>query len=249
MLQAPANEQVRAGEIARGAIQLARELCAKTLDGKILDQEIEQYIRDEGGVPALKGYHPHFARKPYEWTICLAVDEDVVHGVPMKYIGPAKLITVDLVVEYQGWFADTARTFALDANKTKTQFAKHSLQIFQSALEMIMPNQSIDLYSAFVEGAARMHGYAVINEYCGHGIGQAIHTPPNVPNTSTLNQGPFQVGRSYAVEPVLAINAQYHLRNKPNDGFSVRADCLASHNEDTVFVSAEGIINLTGNES
>ena len=74
-MQSPPNEQVRAGEIAQGAIQLAQELCRDTIDGKRLDREIEQYIRDEGGEPALKGYHPAFAQKPYEYTICLPQTE------------------------------------------------------------------------------------------------------------------------------------------------------------------------------
>lgn len=249
-LQSPTNEQVIAGRIARGAIQLARELCPQGIDGIRLDNEIEQFIRDKGGAPALKGYHPPFTSKPYEWTICLAVDKDVVHGVPTKLVGVESLVTVDLVVEYQGWYADTARTFYVGAkHPDKKQFADASWIIFETALGMIQPAQSINLFSTIVAQGAELHDYAVINEYCGHGIGEGIHLPPQILNKPSQSQGNFQIGQSYAVEPVLACQRNYILDSRPNDGFSVRANCLASHNEDTIFVGPNGIVNLTGNES
>ena len=245
----PANEQVKAGQIAREAIALATKLCIGGLDGMRLDKEVEEFIKDQGGRPALKGYHPHFAPHPYKWTICLGIDNDVVHGVPIKMVGPSRLISVDLVVEYNGWFADTARTFTVSDDVVKQKFAKGSRDIFHAALEMILPQQSINLFGMMVESAAHLHGYSVIQEYCGHGIGKSIHAEPQVCNYPTSTQEVFQVGRSYAVEPVLAINPTYSLRHEPQDGFSVRADCLASHNEDTIFVGQNGIVNLTGNES
>ncbi|MEE8113306.1 MAG: methionyl aminopeptidase, partial [Nitrososphaerales archaeon] len=221
MMESPADEQVRAGQIARGAIALARNMCEKRLDGLSLDKEIEQYIRDEGGTPALKGYHPSFASKPYEWTICLGVDEDAVHGVPIKVVEPNMLITVDLVVEFGGWYADTARTFTLTDDVDKHWFARNSWDIFKASLDAIMPEQSINLYGMAVQSAAHIYGYSVVNEYCGHGIGRAIHTLPQVCNSPVQTKDVFQVGQSYAVEPILAINSTYSLRHEPDDGFSV----------------------------
>lgn len=245
MLRSPPNEQARAGQIARGAIALARELCTKVIDGQHLDKTIEEYIKDEGGTPALKGYRPAFAFKPYEWTICLALDNDVVHCVPHKLVGPDHLITIDLVVEYQGWYADTARTFTISSNKEKQIFAKNSIAIFESALEMIMPEQAINLYSVMVANGAELYGYSVVNEYCGHGIGKHIHDTPQIFNKPSPSQKIFQVGQAYAVEPVLANQKNYELYHHPYDGFSIRANCLCSHNEDTVFISNYGVINLT----
>lgn len=248
-MESPANEQVRAGEIARDAIDFARELCSRGIEGLELDTQVEQFIRDSGGTPALKGYHPSFSKKPYEWTICLAVDEDVVHGVPFKLVAPHNIITVDLVVGYEGWYADTARTFTFSTDKSKQQFVKNSTSIFNASLDMVMPQQLIDLYGMTVEEGAEMFGYSVVNEYCGHGIGKEIHAPPQVCNTQTRTREVFQVGKSYAVEPVLAIKPTYSLRHEPNDGFSVKADCLVSHNEDTIFVGRNGVVNLTSNQS
>jgi methionyl aminopeptidase len=242
----PATEQARAGEIASEAINLAKELTRSAYDGLALDKEVETFIRDSGGRPALKGYHPGFADKPYEWTICLAVDNDVVHGVPDKQVDPTQLITVDLVVEYGGWFADTARTFTHSGDSTRQEFVKNSLRIFNTAMDMIGPNLDIGLYGGMVEVASKMCRYGVIKEYCGHGINQAIHTEPQILNYGRSDGSVFQAGNSYAVEPVLSIDKEYVLNDILDDGYSITANCLVSHNEDTIFVSPRGIVNLTG---
>lgn len=246
-MQEPPNEQIIAGKIARGAIQLAKKLCNSdiNLDGLRLDSELETYIRDKGGEPALKGYHPAFADRPYKWTICLGVNNDVVHGVPDKIISRDDLITVDLVVKYQGWYVDTARTFTYSDDIIKQQFVKASRMIFEIAKDVVMPEQPMALFGTMVERGAQIQGYSVIKDYSGHGIGRTIHAAPQVPSYYTPNTGTFQVGRSYAIEPVLAIESSYKLQHNEHDGFSVSANCLSSHFEDTIFISKKGTVNLT----
>ena len=247
-MKSPPDEQIIAGIIARGAVKVGRELVLLGIDGKRLDQELETFIRDEGGEPALKGYLPRFSNKPYEWAICLAIDNEVVHGPPIKMIAPQSLITIDLVVKYKGWHADTARTFTASEDATKQQFAKASSMIFHSALDAIAPLQPMNLFGLMVEQAASLKGYSIIEEFCGHGIGQSIHMDPQVLNYHTPTQDVFEIGRSYAVEPVLAIESQYELDKDVPDGWTARANCLASHNEDTVFVGSDGVVNLTGDK-
>ena len=241
----PPDDQVRAGEIAKKAIALAKELCKNPIQGLLLDQEIETLIRDEGGEPALKGYHPGFADDPYEWTICLCVDNEVVHGIPNKNITPEHIVTVDLVVKYNDWHADTARTFTYSKDPIKRGFVHASKTIFEMAKEAISPNGMMDLFGYMVEAAASVKGYGVIKEYCGHGIGKSIHMPPQIVNYQQLSTHKFKAGQAYAVEPVLAIKPIYDLTNS-NDGYTVQADCLVSHNEDTIFVSEHKLFNLTG---
>lgn len=244
----PPDEQVRAGQIARDAIALAKTLCKSTIDGKTLDKEIEQFIRDEGGTPALKGYQPPFVSQPYQWTICLAVNNDVVHGVPTKLVGSEVVVTVDLVVGYKGWHADTARTFTNSEDPYAKNFVEASRLIFDIAKEVISPNQPLAVFGSMVQRGAEVQGYGIIREYCGHGIGRNIHTEPNVLNYQTDSQARFEIGKSYAVEPVLAIKPEYNLKHSHTifDAFSVTADCLTSHNEDTIFIGKNKVFNLTG---
>ena len=241
----PPDDQVRAGEIAKKAIALGEELCKNPIQGLLLDHEIETLIRDEGGKPSLKGYHPRFADDPYQWTICLSIDNDVVHGIPDKSITPEHMITIDLVVKYNDWHADTARTFTYSKDLIKLDFVHTSKTIFEMAKQAMSPNGMIDLFGHMVEAAANFKRYSVIKEYCGHGIGKSIHMPPQVANYQQESTHRFKAGQAYAVEPVLAIKPNYNLTHS-KDGYTVQADCLVSHNEDTIFVSEHKLFNLTG---
>ncbi len=246
MSDSPPDEQVRAGQIAGDAIRLGKELCQGTIDAKRLDLEIESFIRDSGGEPALKGYHPSFAIKPYEWTTCIAIDNEAVHGVPSKLIGKDHIVTIDLVVRYKGWNADTARTFTNSDDTVKMAFVKKSDYLFDLAVSVIEPTVPLALFGECVETCAKMFRMGVIKEYCGHGIGKDIHASPQVLNYYTTATEVFQVGQAYAVEPVLSINPTYRLSHSSHDGFTVTANCLTSHNEDTLFIGRNGVINLTG---
>lgn len=241
----PPDDQVRAGEIAKKAIALAKKLCKNPIQGLLLDQEIETLIRDEGGEPSLKGYHPRFADDPYKWTICLSLDHEVVHGIPDKVIVPEHMITVDLVVKYNDWHADTARTFTYSKDQTKLDFVHDSKTIFEMAKQAISPNGTMDLFGYMVEAAASIKRYGVIREYCGHGIGKSIHMPPQIVNYRQISTNIFKAGYAYAVEPVLAFIPRYDLTHS-SDGYTVLANCLASHNEDTIFISEHKLFNLTG---
>jgi methionyl aminopeptidase len=105
----PPNEQVEAGKITAGALILARQLCMNPIIGTRLDQEISTYIQDHGGICALRGYAPPFTDLTYPKTICLSIGFEAVHGLPgPRIVEPDDLITVDLVVEVDGWFTDAA---------------------------------------------------------------------------------------------------------------------------------------------
>jgi len=240
----PPEEQVIAGVIAAGAIRLAMEVCQTCIDGKLLDQEIETFIKDEGGIPALKGYRPQFAFKPYEWTICLTRDNEVVHGVPIKMVTPDNIITVDLVVGYKGWYADTARTFTYSKNREKQQFVQNSATIFRAGFACISPSVATNYYGATIELASKKINYGVVKEFCGHRIGESIHMDPQILNYEAPRGTLFEAGKSYAIEPVLVNRPSYTLKHA-KDGWTVIADTWASHNEDTIFVTDSGIINLT----
>lgn len=244
----PPDEQVQAGKIAANAIALGKGLCEKTIDGVRLDREIEAYIRDNGGEPALKGYHPPFSSKPYAHAICLSLDNEAVHGPPIKLVGPSRLITIDLVVSYKGWHADTARTFTWSDDLEKKTFAGASMAIFSGALAAIIQGQPIDLYGATVDTVSSQAGMGVLKQYCGHGIGKRIHMEPQVRNYAGNDGERFEMGRAYAVEPILANEREFELI-EDSDGWTVSADCLTSHNEDTVFIGTDGIINLTGDNN
>lgn len=249
----PPDEQVKAGIVARDAIALGRKLCGQSdsLDAAKLDAEIESFIRDNGCTPALKGYKPPFSERTYEHSICLSLNQEAVHGVPEgKTINCLDdIITLDLVVRCNDWHVDTARTFTRTTKAKEALFVLTAEVICLGAQKAILPNKPMAMYGISVEKAAETLGMSVIKEYCGHGIGRGIHELPQVVNYCNDYQHIFQVGRSYAVEPVLAQTKTYELNHEHEDGWTVRANTLVAHNEDTVFISSNGIVNLTGDKN
>lgn len=242
----PADEQIVAGRVARDAIKLGIHLCEKEVSGTQLDKEIESYIRDHGCVPALKGYKPPFTDAVYQHTICLALNKQAVHGVPKDaLVKRDDLVTIDLVVGHKGWYADTARTFTFSANAEKKAMVDKIATVHTNALGILTPNIQIRVYAEFCERiATEICNVGIVREFCGHGIGQHIHDLPQVPSSFTESEEIFVKGKSYAIEPIISLNKKYSLSDG-DDGWTVSADCLTAHMEDTIFVSDVGIFNLT----
>ena len=242
----PSDEQIIAGRIVRDTIKLGITLCEKEVTGTQLDARLEEFIKDNGCVPSLKGYKPPFTERTYRHTICLSCNKQAVHGVPQDApLSKDDLITIDLVASYKGWHADSARTFTFSADQAKKSMVEKITTTHTNSLSIITPNLPIRVYGEFCQRIAEeICGASIIKEFCGHGIGRDIHESPQVPSYKTNEDGIFQVGRAYACEPVVAIRKKYVLI-EGDDGWVISADCLTAHMEDTIFVSNVGIFNLT----
>jgi methionyl aminopeptidase len=242
----PPDEQIKAGKITAGALALARQLCMSPITGKALDREIETFIRDHGGEPALKGYSPPFNPTPYQHSICLSVGCEVVHGLPeprARPIQPDDLITVDLVVGVNGWHTDAARTFSHSQDKNLQNFIGICHTIFRQGTSSIKAGLPLRQYGNLVETLIMSAGYQVIDKFCGHGIGKEIHQPPQIPNTNSLETGFFKAGQSYAIEPIIS-ELPFNL-TIGEDGWTYIANCLNCHFENTIWVGMNKTIILT----
>jgi len=240
----PHPDQVKAGQIVAGCLKLARKLCEDPICASELDRQIEEYIQAGGGAPALKGYQPPFTDLTYQHALCLSLNNEAVHGPPVaRQVLPDDLISVDLVVKVGDWHADAARTFTYSENKKVKTFVTKSHIIFKTATDSITKNLPMNNLGRSIDTYAEGLGLEVISEFCGHGIGRSIHEEPQIHNHDSLSFSKFEVGRSYAVEPVLA-NGPYSLQHH-EDGWTVSANCLTSHFEDTFFIGDECIIRLT----
>ena len=245
-MERPSDEQIIAGRVVRDAIKLGIALSEKEVTGLQLDARLEEFIKDNGCVPSLKGYQPPFSERTYKHTICLSRNQEAVHAVPKDAaLSKEDLITIDLVVAHRGWHADSARTFTFSTDPAKKDMVAKIALIHTNALNIITPNLPIKLYSELCQRITEeLCGMSVIKEFCGHGIGQHIHEPPQIPSCQTTSNEIFVVGKAYAIEPVIAFKKKYVL-NEGDDGWTVSANCLTAHMEDTIFVSNVGIFNLT----
>lgn len=188
-----------------------------------LDSLAEEFIRDNGGVPAFKGYKSPDPRvKPFPGTLCISVNEAVVHGIPDKTpLKNGDIISVDCGVKKNGFFGDHAYTFAVGEISAEAQklidVTKESLYI--GIQQMVSGNRIGDISFA-IQQHAEAHGFGVVRELVGHGLGRKLHEDPEVPNYGRRGNGPKIVeGMVLAIEPMINMGTQdiRHL----NDGWTI----------------------------
>lgn len=203
-----------------------------------LDKMAEQFIKDNGGTPSFKGYGPK--NNSYPYSLCISVNEMVVHGFPSEYVlKEGDVISVDCGFYKDGYHGDHAYTFAVGevpAEISKLmRVTKESLALgIQAAREN---NRVGDISFTIENYTNKQHGYGVVRELVGHGVGKNLHEDPQVPNYGRRGDGKrLRAGMVLAIEPM--INLGTHKVLSLEDGWSiVTADGKVSvHYEHTTLV-------------
>ena len=185
-----------------------------------LDKLAEEYIRDNGGIPAFKGYGS--PKNPFPATLCISINEAVVHGIPTK--NPLKdgdIISVDCGVKKNGYFGDHAYTFAVGEVTPEVQklidVTKESL--YKGIEQMVSGNRIGDISFA-IQQYAEKNGFGVVRELVGHGLGKKLHEEPEVPNYGKRGDGPkLKEGMVLAIEPMINMGTK-NIRQL-NDGWTI----------------------------
>lgn len=210
-----------------------------------LDRMAEEFIRDHQAVPSFLNYAPKGdpGVTPYPATLCVSINEEVVHGVPSakRIVREGDIVSVDCGVYKGGYHGDAARTFVLGAIDEKVQLlvdvTRESLEL--GIAQAIEGNRLHDI-SAAVETHARSFGFSVIENMVGHGIGSELHEDPAVPNYGKRNTGVrLRTGMALAIEPMIAMGRSRRAVSKRGGWVAVTEDGKPSaHFEHTVIVRA-----------
>lgn len=236
----------KAASILRAAFRELKPAVRAGVSTLELDQIAEQAIRKRGGESAFKGY------RGFPRTLCVSINEEVVHGIPSKRkLKEEDLVSLDLGVKYEGYYADAARSWMVGEGSEKAwELIQAAQEAFHAAIEAVRQEGArIGNLSWAVQQFVEGKGFGVVRDYVGHGIGQAIHEEPQVPNFGKPGQGPkIERGLVLAIEPMVT-QGHYAVEILP-DGWTVvtKDRKLASHYEDTVAFTEEGPVNLTGPE-
>jgi len=231
-----------AGRVAARALRLVGEAVRPGISTAELDRIAEDAILESGAVPAFKGYHGFPA------TLCTSVNEQIVHGIPGgRRLVEGDVLSVDVGAILDGYFGDTAATFPVGAvPEDSLRLLRVTQEALLAGIEAARTGNRLGDIGAAVQGVAEAAGFAVVREYVGHGIGQAMHEDPNVPNFGEPGQGvALKEGMVLAIEPM--VNAgSWHTRSL-DDGWTVVTEdgSLSAHFEHTVAITAEGPIVLT----
>lgn len=235
-----------AARILRRAFERLRPVVLAGVTTLELDKIAEEAIREEGGMPAFKGY------RGFPRTLCVSINEEVVHGIPSsRKLKSGDLASLDLGVKYEGYYADAARSWVVGKSSPEIlKLIRVARDAFLAGIEAARgTGKRIGDVSRAIQEAIETNGLGVVRDYVGHGIGQAIHEEPQVPNFGKVGQGPkIEPGLVLAIEPM--VTAGHYAVETLADGWTVvtKDRKWASHYEDTVTFTEEGPVNLTGPE-
>lgn len=207
-----------------------------------LDRLAEQFIRKNGGIPTFKGY------SGYPGSICASVNEEVVHGIPgSRKLEDGDILSVDMGVTLNGWVGDMARTFPVGTvAPNKLKLIEVTKASFEAGFEKMRAGNRLGDVSNAVQTVAESHGYGVVRDLCGHGVGQEMHEDPEVLNFGRAGHGVrLQAGMVLALEPM--INEGTWRVLELDDGWTIiSADHSPSaHYENTIAITEDGPMILT----
>lgn len=231
-----------AGRVVEDTLRLLRELAAPGVTTEELDREAGRYIRSRGAQPSFLHYHG------YPKSICTSVNEQVVHGIPGRYrLQDGDILSVDVGAHLNGFHGDAARTYCIGSVPEEVRtLVRVTRECFYAGLRYARAGCRIGDISAAVQAHAEAHGYGVVREMIGHGVGRNMHEPPDVPNYGTAGHGPRLLpGMTIAIEPMINLGTARILQ-KPDGWTIVTADGRPSaHYENTVAITEGEPLLLT----
>lgn len=236
-------EKMRAaGQLVGQVLQELRKMAQPGVATIEVDRAAEKMIRDAGALPTFKGYHG------FPYSICASINEQVVHGFPSNYtLKEGDIFSIDCGVTLDGFVGDTATTVPIGTvSEDRLKLVRVTEECLDLAIEQCWPGKHLGDIGAAVQQHAEAHGYSVVRDYVGHGIGRRMHEDPQIPNYGKPGQGPkIRAGYVFAVEPM--INMGTHHTKVLEDGWTVITldGKPSSHSEHTIAITEEGPEVLT----
>lgn len=231
-----------AGKVVADTLAMIEKVIKPGITTGEIDKFAEEFIRSQGAIPSFKGYGGFPA------SLCTSINDVVIHGIPgNRVLVEGDIISVDCGAILNGYHGDAARTFPVGCISKEAQ---HLIDVtkesfFKGIEKAVVGNRLTDI-SAAIQKHAESHGYSVVRDFVGHGIGTSMHEEPQVPNYGTAGRGPKLVhGVVLAIEPMINMG-NYKVKIKPDGWTVVTIDGkLSAHYENTIAITNSGVEILT----
>ncbi|MBL7875777.1 MAG: type I methionyl aminopeptidase [Cyclobacteriaceae bacterium] len=212
---------------------------------KELDQVAEEFIRDHGGTPSFKNYHGFPA------SLCISVNETVVHGFPGTYeLKETDIVSVDCGVKFKGFHSDSAYTYPLEkVNRDVLDLLDRTYESLHIGIAQAKAGNRMGDVSFAIQNHVEQFGYGVVRELVGHGVGKDLHEDPEVPNYGKRGKGvKLEAGMVFAIEPMINLGTKSVVQEK--DGWTIRTSDRkpSAHFEHTVAILKDKTEVLTTHE-
>ncbi len=224
----------QAGKITAAARTIARQAIMAGVTTHEIDREVKRFIMKSGATPSFLNYNG------FPGSVCISVNEEVIHGIPgERKIRNGDIVSVDVGAKIYGFNGDCAGTYPCgEISPEAERLIEVTRQSFFEGIKYARQGKRVSDIGHAVQEYVESHGFSVVRDYVGHGVGAKLHESPEIPNYGAAGHGPRLVkGMTIAVEPM--VNAgTYEVRVLANDWTVVTADSrLSAHYENTILIT------------
>lgn len=232
----------RSGKVLANILKKLQEFIKPGISTGEIDRLAEDLVQKEGAIPAFKGY------KGFPASLCVSINEEIVHGIPgERKLVEGDIITLDLGINYQGYFSDVAVTLPVgEVDFKKKKLVEVTKRALYEGIKKAKAQNNLSDISYSIQNYVEKNGFSVVRQFVGHGIGLKLHEEPEIPNFGQLHKGPvLKSGMVFAIEPMVNMGT-WESEILDNGWTAVTKDRLPSaHFEHTVAITDKGPEILT----
>ena len=224
-----------AGKILNEVHEKLHEILKPGITTMDINRKADEYIRSYGCIPSFLNY------EGYPASICVSVNDEVVHGIPNKhrYVNEGDIVSLDAGVIYKGWQSDAARTYGVGVISADAQkLIDVTRESFFEGIKYARAGNHLNDICSHIEAYVKPHGYGVVRDLVGHGIGSEMHEDPEIPNFAMNRKGLLlKPGMTLAIEPMINMGRGDVVWC--DDGWTVVTDdgSLSAHYENTILIT------------
>lgn len=241
---------IEAGKRLAAVLAMLRIKVAPGVSAEELDDLAEQMIRDGGDEPCFLGYTPEGAGRPYPATLCVSINDEVVHGIPnesVKILREGDIVGLDLGLTHNGIIVDAAITVPVGvvSDETKKLLAATEVALSAGIAQAVPGNHMGDISSA-IQKEIENAGFKVVKELGGHGVGELVHEEPFIPNFGRAGEGPLlEEGMVLALEPISTAGKASVVLAPDGYTYRTKDGSRSAHFEHTILIEKGGARIIT----
>lgn len=234
----------KSSQLAGNTLKFISDYVKEGVNTLYLDNLIEQYMRDNGAIPATLGYHG------YPKSSCISLNDVICHGIPNEktILKDGDILNIDVTTILDGYFGDTSTMFTIgDISNQATKLVEDTEHALYLGIEQVIPDNYFGNIGFAIGRFAKARKYGVVYEFCGHGIGMEFHEEPQVEHIAQRNSGEImKPGMIFTIEPMINMGKARAVIDK-KDGWTARTidKKLSAQFEHTILVTKEGYEILT----
>lgn len=232
----------KAGRILANCHKEIKKMIRPGISTYDIDKFAEEFIKKNGATPEQKGY------QGYPFATCTSVNDEICHGFPgKKPLRNGDIVTVDMVVNLNGWLADSAWSYAVG---NISEEAKKLMEVTEKSLyigiEKAVAGNRIGDISYAIQSYVEAQGFSVVRDFVGHGIGKEMHEEPQVPHFGRPGRGPrITTGMVFTIEPMINVGTYHCTIDNNNWTARTKDGKLSCQYEHTIAITKNGVIIIT----